>query len=41
MIMPTMMMNPHHSWNDQNDEDRAAQFHSEKPNVKVVISQNN
>ena len=38
-IMPTMATSRHHSWNDHHGEERAAQFHSEKP--KVVTGANN
>jgi len=39
-VMPTMVRNPHHSWDAHHDEERAAlKFDSEKP--KVVNNQNN
>ena len=42
ILVENMMIVPRReSWNDHQDKERAAQFHSKKPNVKVGISCNN
>ena len=37
ILVENMMVPRRESWNDHQDKERAAQFHSKKPNVKVGI----